>query len=138
MRLRRRQRGTALLIGVFLIVVIALVGTMIALTSSTQQVSSGRNLEATGAYYAARARLEREFATVVPTTGHGNSCPTTGTGSDDPIDGFTTRLVACTRTEVSEGGEDYEVYFLEVAAFKGSRSNGNLVRREVEAVATNL
>jgi len=140
MRLRRRQGGTALLIGVFLIVVIALVGTMIALTSTTQQVASARNLQATQAYYAARARLERALAVVVNTTGNANACPTDGPPSDTPDfagTGFTIRLVDCDSVDVDEGGDTYEVYSLEVAAFTGSRSSGTLVRRDLEAVVTN-
>jgi len=143
MRLRGRQRGTALLIGVFLIVVIALVGTMIALTSSTQQVSSGRNLDATGAYYAAQARLEREINNVAGTTPGDADCSDVDDGEIKDIganDQYQTNLLPCGADDfetVEEGGDTYEVFFLRVVAFKGSRSSGTLVRRELEAVVTN-
>ena len=132
---RRHQRGVALFTAIFLIVVIALVGASIALVSTTQQVSSGRSLDATGAYYAARARVERELDALVATTGSGNGC--TGNGSS-AIDGYTTEIVYCTAVPVAEGGDDYDVFTLRVAAYRGDRAAGTLVRREIEVVATNL
>jgi Tfp pilus assembly protein PilX len=137
----QRQKGAALLIAVFVIIVIGgTVGAMVALTSTTQQITSARNMQATGAFYAARARLEREINTVADTSGHGNSCPDTGASSDNTDDhGFTTRLVddGCERVKVDEGGVKYEVYYLRAAAFDGSRASGTLVRRELEAVVRN-
>lgn len=138
MRAVSRQRGAALIIGVFLIVVIALVGSMIALTSSTQQLTSGRNLQATGAYYAAQARLEREIDNVADTVPGSGSCADADTGVTQTIDGFTTELADCQAQEdIEEGGSTYDVFWLEVTAFDGSRSSGTLVRRQIEASVTN-
>jgi len=129
----RYQRGTALLIAVFLIVVIALVGSMIALTSTTQQITSGRNLEATGAFYAARAKLDREIKNVADTNGLQNNCP----GAVTTNTSFTTKREVCDPVPVEEGGADYTVFFLRISAEKGSRASGTHVRRELEAVVTN-
>jgi MSHA biogenesis protein MshP len=134
---RRRQAGVALFTAIFLIVVIAVVATSVALVTTTQQVASGRSLDATRAYYAARARLEREIAVVVATTGSGNDCPDQGQPSAAVIEDFETRLVACTAVEIAEGGDNYDIFTLRVAAFRGSRDAGTLVRREVQAVVTN-
>jgi Tfp pilus assembly protein PilX len=128
-----RQRGAALFTAVFLIVAIAAIAAMVANIASTQQITSGRALDATRAYNAARVRLEREIATVATSTPPA-SCPSTGT---DAIDDFRTELLSCEVTAVSEGGDDYDVFILRTAAYRGDRTSGTLVRRELRAVVTN-
>jgi Tfp pilus assembly protein PilX len=130
----RRQRGAALFTAVFLIVAIAAIAAMVANIATTQQITSGRSLDATRAYYAARTRLEREIAAVATSTPPGASCPSTGTVS---IDGYTTVLEDCEVTGVSEGGDAYDIFILEAAAYRGSRTSGTLVRRELRAVVVN-
>lgn len=129
----RRQQGAALFTAIFLIVVIAAIAAMVANIATTQQITSGRSLDATRAYNAARVRLEREIANVATSTPPA-SCPSTGTTS---IDGFTTELLACEVTNVSEGGDDYDIFVLRTAAYRGDRTSGTLVRRELRAVVTN-
>lgn len=133
MTARRRQRGAALFTAIFLIVAIAAVAAMVADLAATQQITSGRSLDAARAYNAARARLEREIATVATSTPPG-SCPSTGIVS---IDGFTTELDDCEMTSVSEGGDHYDVFTLHVAAYRGNRTAGTLVRRELRALVAN-
>lgn len=130
----RRQQGAALFTAIFLIVVITAIAAMVANIATTQQITSGRSLDAVRAYNAARTRLEREIATVA-TTSPGASCPSTGTVT---VDGFTTELEDCEVTSVSEGGSDYDVFILRVAAYRGDRLGGTLVRRELRASVTNL
>lgn len=133
---RSGQRGVALFTAIFLIVVIAAVATTVALITTTQQVTSGRSLDATRAYYVARARLDSEIADLA-TSASGATCPGTGSGSSEDIDGFTTRIESCNAVGVSEGGDEYDVFTLTVSAFRGDRGSGTLVRRELEAVVTN-
>jgi len=127
-----RQHGAALFTAIFLIAVVAVVGTAVALIATTQQVSSGRALDATRAYYVARGRLDREIAAV---TAPGGSCGTPPAQST--IQGFTTELETCSAVNVSEGGSTYDVFTIQVAAFRGNRTAGTLVRRELRAVVTN-
>ncbi len=132
-----RQKGAALLIAVFLIVVIALVGSTVALRSSSQQLTSGRSLEATRGLYAARAKLDREIANVVTEPGAPSSCPA---AAGSPNTDFTTTREQCTAVPVDERGppgDDYTVFFLRVSAEKGRRDAGTKVQRELEAVVTN-
>lgn len=129
-----RQQGAALFTAIFLIVVIAAIAAMVANIATTQQITSGRSLDATRAYNAARVRLEREIADVATSTPPGASCPSTGTVS---IDGYTTVLEDCEATNVSEGGDDYDIFILRTAAYRGDRTSGTLVRRELRAVVTN-
>jgi MSHA biogenesis protein MshP len=132
-----QQRGAALLIGVFLIMVIGLaVGGMIALSSTTQQITSARNLEVTRAFYAARAKLDREIANVA--TPANDKTPTCPAPVGDPPTNFATTREDCTAVPVDEGGADYTVFFIEVSAAKGSRDSGTRVERRLEAVVTNI
>lgn len=133
----RRQRGVALFTAIFLVVVIAAVAAMVAVVTTTQQLSSGRALDAARALHAARARLEREIAATATSPPGGGACPATGAGSQAGIAGFTTELERCDVVTVNEGGSDYEVFTLRVAAFRGDRGSGTLVRRELRAVVTN-
>ena len=130
----RRQRGAALFTAIFLIVVIAGVPAMVADLAATQQVTSGRALDATRAYHAARTRLDREIGTVAASTPPGASCPSTGAVV---IDGFTTELLSCDVTTVTEGGTNYDIFILRTAAYGGDRTGGTLVRRELRAMLTN-
>lgn len=133
----RYQHGVALFTAVFLVVVIAAVAAMVAVVSTTQQASSGRALDAGRALYAAHARLEREIEATATSAPGSGACPATGAGSQAAIAGFTTELERCEAVTVDEGGSDYEVFTLRVAAFRGDRGSGTLVRRELRAVVTN-
>lgn len=125
-----RQSGVALFTVIFLLVVIALVAGMVAMVTTTQQLSSARTLDAERAYYAALGQLDLALDDAVD---NGN-CPADDTRT---LAGFTTR-VQCTAANVSEGGETYNVYSIEVSAFRGNRDAGTLVRRTVRAQITDL
>lgn len=133
----RGQRGVALFTAIFLVVVIAALAATVAVVTTTQQVGSGRALDASGALHAARARLEREIAATATSAPGSGTCPATGAGSQTDIAGFTTELERCDAITVNEGGADYEVFTLRAAAFRGDRASGTLVRRELRAVVTN-
>lgn len=127
---RHAQRGAALFTALFLIVVIAIVAALVAQLAATQQISSGRSLEATRAYYAARTRLDREIDRALAAAG----CPAAAT---ETIAGFTTDRDSCTDATVVEGGSTYQIITLGVAAYRGDRTAGTLVRRELRAMVTN-
>jgi len=127
---RARQQGVALFTVIFLLVVIALIAGMVAMVTTTQQLSSARSLDAERAYYAALGQLDLALDEAVDD----GTCP-----ADDSraLAGFRTR-VQCAAASVSEGGETYNVYSIEVSAFRGSRDAGTLVRRTVRAQITDL
>lgn len=125
---RSRNTGAALFTAIFLIVVLAGLGITVALISTTQQVSSAQGLDATRAYYAARARLERVIDDAV-----GGSC----SSGQVSLHGFTTEAI-CSAVAVNEGGTNYSVYTITVIAYRGSRDAGTRVRREVRAQVTDL
>ena len=127
-----RQQGVALFTVVFLIVVVGLLAVTVGLISGQQQLTSAQTLEQTRALYAARARLEREIA----------ECLDNGATSGDGVysfEGFETKLVGsgdCETTSVNEGGDTYNVYRLQVRAWRGNQSAGTLVQRQVQAQVT--
>lgn len=130
--MRAHQTGAALFTAVFLIVVIAAVAAMVAHVAGTQQVTSGRSLDASRAYYAARARLDEAIEDALDS----GACPTTGGGSEEDFHGLTTRVEACDPDPVDEGGTSYTVFTLSASAFRGDRTSGTLVRRVVRAQVT--
>lgn len=123
---RSRNSGAALFAAIFLIVVLAGIAVSVGLITTTQQVSSGQALEATRAYYAARARLEQEIDDAID---GGGVC--SGAGNQD-LEGFTTTF-NCSAVAVSEGGDNYNVLTMSVTAFRGSRASGTRVRRTLRA-----
>ena len=125
-----RQRGAALFVAIFLITVIVLVAALLALTSATQHTGQARAAAADGAWYAAVARLE----TAIPGILSSNSCPA---GSSEDLFGYTTTL-SCSRQEVSEGGNSYGVFTLEVTARQGSLDQAIFVRRSLKSQISGL
>lgn len=127
MKALARQRGVALFTAIFLIVVISAVAAAFALTTTTQQLSSGRALDAEGAYATANGRLDIEIANVLD----GATCED---GNDTPR-GYDVEWT-CEDTSVDEGGESYTIYEISVTASRGDRRSGTLVRRTVQAQFT--
>lgn len=127
---RFRNTGVALFTAIFLIVVLAGVGIAVALLATTQQLSSAQGLDATRAYYAARARLEQEIDIAVG----GGGCSGNG---DQATHGFTTTF-SCNAVAVQEGGSAYNVLTMTVTAYRGDRDAGTRVRRVLRAQVTDL
>ena len=126
---RARNAGMAVFAAIFLIVVLAAVGVAVAMLTSTQQLASAQALDATRAYYAAHARLERAVDEAIAT----EACPDTSTIA---MHGFTTELICPAPVPVSEGGASYTVVQLTATAYRGSREAGTRVRRQLRVQLT--
>lgn len=126
---RSRNAGVAVFAAIFLIVVLAAIGIAVAMLTSTQQLASAQALDATRAYYAAHARLERAVDEAIAT----DACPAT---ADLLLHGFTTRVICPVPVTVDEGGSEYTIIELTVSAFRGSRAAGTRVRRELRVQLT--
>jgi hypothetical protein len=126
----RQQRGAALFVGIFLITVVVLFAAVVALTSSTQQLSQARAGLAEGAWYAAVARMETAVQYVV----NNDACPPGGASA---FAGYSTTL-NCSVTSVSEGGRSYGVYSLEAGASQGNLGTAVFVRRSIRGQVTDL
>lgn len=130
----RRQRGVALFTVVFLIVAVGGLAVSLALISGQQQIATVQALDQTQAYYAARARLDREIAALLPPGTDNDTCP--AQPGTDNVAGFTTVIDRCVTTTVDEGGATYDIYELEVRAFRGSAAAGTLVQRSIGVQVT--
>ncbi len=131
-----RQHGVALFTVVFLIVVVGGLAVTVGLISGQQQLGSAQALDQTRAYYAARARLDREIAALLPPAPDNDTCPATPGTNNSDVGGFTTVIDACAVTTVDEGGATYDIYELEVRAFRGSAEAGTLVQRSIGVQVT--
>lgn len=125
---RHRQTGVGLFTAIFLIVVLAALGTSVALISTSQQISSARSLNMTRAYYAARAGVEEAVADARNAT-----CASGGTA----LDGINVTWT-CTSTSINERGDTYTIYTIQVTGVSGSKSSGTLVRRRLEVQVTDI
>jgi MSHA biogenesis protein MshP len=98
MRSFNLQHGFAAIAAIFLVVLMAALGSFMLSFSNTQQLSSAQDIQGSRAYWAARAGLEWGLAT---------STSTCTTGSTLSIDAGNTFSVEVTRapTSYSEGGE---------------------------------
>lgn len=128
---RSRNKGVALFSAIFLIVVLAGLGITVTVITTTQQVSSGQALEATRAYYAARARLEQEIDFAIDGAG---GCSGNG---NQATQGFTTTF-NCSAVAVQEGGTSYNVLTMSVTAYRGDRDSGTRVRRRLRVQLTDF
>ena len=125
---RRRQTGVGLFTAIFLIVVLAALGTSVALIATSQQISSARSLNMTRAYYAARAGVEEAVADA-----RNGTCASGG----KTLGGINVNWT-CTSTSINERGDTYTIYTIQVTGVSGSKSSGTLVRRRLEVQVTDI
>lgn len=102
----KRSRGFALASGIFLLVILALLGAFMLNMSNTQHLTSAQDMQGSRAYRAARAGLEWAAATLcnggdcsAPLT----ACPAATTTLDTAPDGFTV-VVTCVANTYNEAG----------------------------------
>lgn len=117
-----RQRGSALIVAIFLITAIAAVAAVVAFNSTSQHLGSLHSLQADQAWYAAQSRLEQELPGILAS----NSC----TSGNSTVFGYNTQL-SCSARSVIEGDASYTIFTLQATASRGSAASGDLVRRSV-------
>ena len=127
-----KQRGFALVSAVVLIVVLALLGAMIVSLSTTQQVSSVRDLYGSRAYFAAKAGIEWGAYQAL----QASSCNATSTlpALSSGAAGFAV-VVTCNRTgPIDEAGNSVYVYQITSTATIGSVGALDYAERQLIAV----
>lgn len=138
----RKQGGFSIVTAIFVIVVLALVGTYMVTLSGTQQATNTLALQGVRGYYAARAGVEwgihQAFHNTAAACGAApgvttTSVPLAGVG----LTGFTVD-VACSYTQHRERGQDFCVFALEAVATRGALSQpADYVRRRIQATVAN-
>jgi MSHA biogenesis protein MshP len=128
----KQQHGFALISAVFLVVVLALLGAMIVSLSTTQHVSSARDLLGSRAYFAARAGIEWGSYQVLQSGGCAASSTLPAlTGS---ATGFTV-IVDCTASgPFDEAGSSVRVYRITSTASTGTLGALDHAERQLQAV----
>jgi MSHA biogenesis protein MshP len=128
-RFRHRQRGVALVIAIFLLVVLAGLGAFAVRLSLFQQQTTGGGLLAAQALQAAKSGVAWAAHRAINTGWCATaSVPLTEGGAA----GFTV-TVNCSQSTHTEGGATLNVYIFDVLAESGSYGTPDYVSRRLEA-----
>jgi len=137
--LRKMQHGFSLVSAIFLLVVIAALGTFAVTLSTTQQQSAALDVMGTRAYQAARAGIEWGAYQVLQNAGSGISCATplpasavntVAMPSATTLQGFTVN-VYCGKSAVSEASATVTMYQLTSTATQGTVATPGYVERQM-------
>lgn len=127
-----RQRGFALLVAIFLIVVLALLGIFIVKISGVQHQTVNVALLGARAFEAARTGIEWGAFQALDAA----SCTsTTLTLTEEGLDGFDVD-VTCTASTFTETGVTYNMYVIDSEARAGSYGTPDYVSRRMQATVT--
>lgn len=119
------QHGFAAVAAIFLVVVLAALGSYMVAFSNTQQLTSAQDMQGTRAYWAARAGLEWGISSVAAA-----ACPASPTALT--VQGFTVD-VTCTLTAYSEGGNTVNILRFQSIAHSGVAGGLGYVERSLSA-----
>lgn len=124
----RRQRGLSIVTGIFLVVVLALLGAFIVSVTGMQQSTQQLDIQGVRAYQAARAGIEWGAFQVLDPNNSINAgscaapdmpqCPNVATGGITDLSALAgslapfTATVTCTRTVTTEGNRNIWMYQL--------------------------
>lgn len=136
-RVRERVRGFSLVSAIFLLVVIAALGTFAVTLSTTQQQSSALDVMGVRAYQAARAGIEWGAYQVLPasTAAFATNCRVGATSQvvsplPNTLAGFNVN-VQCSATAHSEAAATITVYQLTSTATQGTVATPSYVERQM-------
>lgn len=127
-----RQRGAALVVAIFLIVVLALLGAVAARLTAVQQQSVNLSLLSERAFLSARSGAQWAAYRALVT---GVCAAASTTLTEAGVNGFTVNI-SCSSTTHNEGASLTTVYRLEAFARAGSYGNPDYVSRRVSAVVS--
>jgi len=111
------QRGFAIVAAIFLLVVLAALGTFMLTFFNTQQLTSAQDIQGSRAYWAARAGIEWALGKIKATSVW-PICP-----SSFSVDGFTV-TVTCEREAYLEGPASKTIYRIASTAKAGGSVGG--------------
>jgi MSHA biogenesis protein MshP len=128
---QKKQRGFSLVTAIFLLVVLAILGTYMSALSISQHQSSALSVQGVRAWYATVSGLEWASDYIFdPALGNSN-CPVIP--SSMSIEGFTVKVTACTKTTHTEAGHSYNIFDVSVTAERGSYGEVDYVQRSLRA-----
>lgn len=131
------QRGFSLVSAIFLLVVIAMLGTFAVTLSTTQQQSSALDVLGSRAYQASRAGIEWGAYQVIRNPA-GISCPLSGASNPvampaapSTLSGFTVDVSCWSYAPVSEAASTVTMYQLTSTATQGTVATPSYVERQM-------
>ncbi len=125
------QSGMALIAALFLLVVLATLGTVAVRLSSVQHHTVSLTLQAARAFHAAQSGIDYGAHRALS----GSCAPATFTYAEGGLDGFRVD-VACTATAHGEGAATTTVYALQAFASFGTYGTPDYVSRRIRATIT--
>ncbi|MBI2994809.1 MAG: pilus assembly protein MshP [Gammaproteobacteria bacterium] len=132
--MKLRERGFSLVTAIFLLVVVAAIGTFMVTIGTTQQQTSLLSVLSSRALYAADSGMEWAIATVLNTDACFGS-PTTFTLGGGAASGYSV-TGTCAVSSHTEGPDTYNVFSLSATASLGSAGSPEYIRRSVRATVT--
>ena len=128
------ERGFASIVAIFLLVVMAAMGSFMLTFSNTQQLTSAQDIKGSQAYWAARAGLEWGMGSVIRQPSKTVECadlPDKLTGFDG---GFTV-AVTCKKSVYTKGVKNIKIFSITSIANNNPAMPGNVgfVERSVSA-----
>lgn len=124
----RRQNGFSLLTAIFLLTVLASLGTFVVVMSGVSQQTPVLGLNAARAYHAARSGLEWGIERAV-TSAAG------GCNGNFNVDGFNV-VVTCAATPHKDGNTDITIFDVNAVANRGNPGELAYARRELNATVS--
>ena len=137
MRRSRSESGFVLPSAIFLVVVLAALGTYLVSLSRTSHQSGVLDVQGVRAYQAARAGIEWAAWQLIDPQNLQPSptpCPASSALSlGDTLAGFTVS-VECVRTDTTDGADNVWTYRIISTATAGAADEADYVERQIEAV----
>ena len=133
---RRLQKGFSLVSAIFIIVIVAVLGTYMSLMSINMNQSSAMSAQGIRAWYAATSGIEWVAFRLQPDGGTGlSACP--AASSNLTIEGFSV-VVTCQDVNSSnetESGVSYNIFNVSATATRNGKNFGDIdyVSRKIEA-----
>lgn len=121
------QHGFSLISTLFMLVVLAALGSYMVRLNISQQTTTTLSLQSVRAWYAASSGLEWAVYQIKTN----NSCPSVP--SSFSTDGFSITLSGCTAYPVTEGASSYTLYDVQVNASRGVFGTPDYVARRLRA-----
>lgn len=120
---RTLQQGFAAIAAIFLVVILAALGSFMLTFSNTQQLTSAQDVQGSRAYWAARAGLEWGLVSVSATT----VCPVQTANSIGNVNGFAVTVSHC-QNAYTDGGAVTIIQFTSTATLGVAGTPGYIER----------
>ncbi len=134
-----REKGFSIVAALFVVVILALIGSYIVSISALTNTSENLNIQGVKAYYAAKSGLEWGVYKVAPSAASGGgapyNCPASPTNltfTQGGLNGFTS-TVTCTQSSFTEAGATYHIFQIKATGQYGTVDNIDYVFRELYA-----